>query len=263
MSSRTRGYQYDAASARLFAAMLSGGGQLSDPRRRIVDLTIRRLKAQGIWDKLDCLYMFAALDSVSALINWKNPGTANASLVSTPSFAANLGYTSTSSAYLSSNFTPSTAGGVYTQDSAHYSVRCLNSLGGNDTLRIVGNVSTTTPRSSFTPLDSTSPGSFIRINSSSTDNTGTTTTTQGHFIVNRSASNALQVYQNAASVATAVQASTGLPTTAVTFGFDPTGGGSAAGFQLASASIGSSLSANDVAAYYAVEVDYMRAVGAV
>ena len=110
---------FDDASNRLFGAMLSGGGQLSDSRRKIIDLTIRRLKDRGIWDLIDILYVFAALDSVCALLNWKNPGTFTATLTNAPSFAADRGYTGNdTSALINSNYNPATNAISYALNSA-------------------------------------------------------------------------------------------------------------------------------------------------
>jgi hypothetical protein len=261
MSSRTRGYQYDAASARLFAAMLSGGGQLSDPRRRIVDLTIRRLKAQGIWDKLDCLYMFAALNSASALINWKNPGTFNAAVVSSPTFTADRGYTGVAGGnYLTSNFTPSSAGGVFVQDSAHVSVRSLSvGVSAGDGQFLVGGTGSGV-QTNFNPRRSSGGGGVVAVVNGGSAAVVANSDTDGLFCLNRSGAAAVQFYRNASSLTTGTGASTGNTDSAIRFLNH--GGVNQSTYQIASASIGSSLTAQEVAAYMAIELAYMKAVGA-
>ena len=88
-------------------------------RAGIIDDCITALIRAGVWAKLDCLYLFAAEDSQAALLNWKNPGTFDASVVSAPTFTANSGYLGNgSSSYVTSNFNASTAGGQYAQDAA-------------------------------------------------------------------------------------------------------------------------------------------------
>jgi len=78
-------YCCDEATRRLFGAIVTGG-QLNDQRRALIDLTIRRLKGSGMWDKLALLYVPAAKDSFSARINWKNPGTTTLTATGSPGF---------------------------------------------------------------------------------------------------------------------------------------------------------------------------------
>jgi hypothetical protein len=44
---------------------------LTDASGTPIDTLIANLKAQGVWEKLDALYVFAAEDAETAKINWK------------------------------------------------------------------------------------------------------------------------------------------------------------------------------------------------
>jgi hypothetical protein len=73
------------------------------------------LKAGGIWNKLDVLYIFAN-DGGSdfATLNWKAPTLNQATLINTPTFTANEGFIGNgTSSYINTNYTPSTIGNNY------------------------------------------------------------------------------------------------------------------------------------------------------
>ena len=79
---------------------------------------ISGLVYSGVWAKLDGLFLFAAPNSADALTNLIQAGTATVS--GSPTFAANAGYTATTSSdYIDSGFNPTTASSPnYTQNSA-------------------------------------------------------------------------------------------------------------------------------------------------
>src|SRR5262249_42332643 len=100
------------------------GGTVSAARLRIVGTLIQGLKADGVWSKLDRLWLLAAENTTSALIDVKNLGAAG--VIGSPTFTANRGYAGTdlvtATDYISTNINVSTLGGQYTQNSAHFSV---------------------------------------------------------------------------------------------------------------------------------------------
>ena len=99
----TQGYTLPSASQRLLQEQL------------IVDL-----KNAGIWTKLDILYVFATDgDSDFASVNWKDPNNYKITQVNSPSFTSNLGFTGdATSAYLDTNYIPSTNGVNFTLNDA-------------------------------------------------------------------------------------------------------------------------------------------------
>ena len=77
------------------------GWTLPSSTTRTKDNTmILALKSAGIWNKLDVFYMFSTDgDSNFASINWKNPGTWNATLVGGIPFTTNSGFTGNTTSY--------------------------------------------------------------------------------------------------------------------------------------------------------------------
>lgn len=68
------------------------------------------LKQEGIWSKLDLLYMFERYSSEKdfAKINWIDPDKYLLTSPSMPSFSHNIGFTSDGTSYINTNYTPST-----------------------------------------------------------------------------------------------------------------------------------------------------------
>lgn len=86
------------------------GGGVSDNSAGRIDDFIARLKRAGIWEDLDGLYVFAQENSVAALVNWKNPGTYNATATNSPTFTANVGFAGNgTNSFIDTNFNPTTA----------------------------------------------------------------------------------------------------------------------------------------------------------
>lgn len=78
------------------------------------------MKASGVWNKLDVFYVFAQDGSSAfATINWKNPNANQSTLVNSPTFVNNGGFTGNgTSSYIDTNFNPSTQGVNYTLNNA-------------------------------------------------------------------------------------------------------------------------------------------------
>ena len=62
---------------------------VSSTRRTLVDALIRGLKTDGVWSKLDRLWLFAAENATSALVDVKEGRLATA--VSSPTFTTDRG----------------------------------------------------------------------------------------------------------------------------------------------------------------------------
>lgn len=78
------------------------------------------LKAGGIWNKLDVLYIFAN-DGGSdfATLNWKSPNLYQSTLINSPTFTINVGFQGNgTSSYIDTNFNAVTQGVNYTQNNA-------------------------------------------------------------------------------------------------------------------------------------------------
>ena len=85
------------------------------------DTLVRDWIADGTWSDSDVLYNFAIHTNSGgeALINWKNPGTNNATTVNAPTFTAYQGFTGNgTSSYVNTNFNPTNDGVNFTQNDA-------------------------------------------------------------------------------------------------------------------------------------------------
>ena len=82
----------EAETTAWVAEVVSNGGTVSAGRQTIVNDLIAGLKADGVWIKLDRLWLFAAEDQPSALTDLV--GLTLATAVNSPTFTADEGYTS-------------------------------------------------------------------------------------------------------------------------------------------------------------------------
>jgi hypothetical protein len=104
---------FDPAADALFARFTTPP---TTARKNLINGLIETLKSAGVWAKLDALYVLASADVQSSQRNWKSD-LYNLSTAGSPVFAADRGYTGSSSS-LATGFIPSTAAGLYGQNSA-------------------------------------------------------------------------------------------------------------------------------------------------
>lgn len=196
------GVSYSAEALAIFAAFTTPP---STARKALIDACVVSLKTAGVWSKLDALYMFAAADSQAALINWKNPGTYNATAVNSPTFTADHGFTGASTKYIDSNFNASTAvGSLYTRNSAclfGWSLTAAQSDGG-----LVG-LSGAQAQNIYPRY--TDNSCFIDVNDVSSV-TVAVATGAGMTLGSRTASNAVSGYRDGSSIGSSANASAAL-----------------------------------------------------
>jgi hypothetical protein len=116
---------YDAATTAWINAVVAAGGTVSAGRKAVVDTLITGLKTDGIWAKLDRLWIFAAENSQSALVDLVAQKPANP--ITSPPFTVDRGYTCNGTAGVGSGFNPSTDGVNFTLNTAHTSLWSLTS----------------------------------------------------------------------------------------------------------------------------------------
>jgi lysophospholipase L1-like esterase len=230
-------------------------------RLQAMDFSIKCAKGYGLWTILDGVWFMAAADSQAATINWKSPGTFNLAIVGSPTFVADRGFTGDgSTSKLNTQIVPSAGGLNYTLNSAHTSAWSLSSVAASASSRIIGNLNTTTPRVLLNPLSTANAVNWI-INDATFGGTGTGTTTLGLHTIRRTANNARSVLRDTTLIISDAQASTALPTTAITFLGDVATISS--GIQLATGSVGALLSSVQIANLRnGVMLPYLQAVGA-
>lgn len=110
------GYINPGAAA---SAFLARAGVLDRKHSNAYTQLINGMVADGTWSIFDLLYIFATQNSTVALLNLVSSNFA-ATITGTITFAVDRGLTGTAStgSYINSNFTPSTAGGNYSLNSA-------------------------------------------------------------------------------------------------------------------------------------------------
>jgi hypothetical protein len=233
-----------SAESAAFIARTSG---LSDARKTAYDALITSLVSDGVFAKLDALYVFAAPDATTALLNLVQ-NLYNATN-SGATFTADAGYTGDgSSAFIDSGFNPSTASTPnFVQDSAVI-------FGWSNTIVaeqgvLVGDPVAVTGNNAIYP-ESAGGTAFFLVNGSnynvSASNGGAS---KGLYAANRSSSLNLAGYKDGASFASASVSSTTVVNANLVFLKGDNGLESTR--QILSGGIGESLSSGEHANLYA------------
>lgn len=254
---RDLGYILEETS-NLLDAYVGLGGSLSDfpkGRIRLIDNIIRKLKAEGLWAKLDFLYFTAAHDEYAARINWKSPGDFTLSKNGTLTFNADKGYTGDGlTGYLGTGFVPSVDAAQWTLNSAHAGVWCLNDIGGVDYPIGVLNAHQgllINPRNTTT--------GFVRLNDSISLSFSSSTGI-GHVVVSRTGASARDAYFNSVSAANDTQSVSAMPSTEVTL---LRASSTFSLRQIAAAHAGASLNGSEVKTLNLILWEYLVEIGAV
>lgn len=177
-------------------------------RTSLINTFIADLKSDGIFAKLDFLYLLAAHNSQAAKINVIDPGTYDATEVGTPLFTADGGFTGDgANDYLDTNFIPG-VGTQYQQDSA-----CFGLFSGTSAAA-AGGVNFDMGRTSTVRADLRCRNAADTISITINDATGAAfanTDGSGFFNVLRSASNARRVRRFTVELGSDATVSTGVP----------------------------------------------------
>jgi hypothetical protein len=234
----------------------------AEPRKQLINTLISSLKAAGVWQKLDALYVMAAADEQSGQRNWK-ADTFNLAPVSAPTFTPDQGYAGDgATSYLNTGFVPSTNGVNFTLNSATFGVWSRTNSSG--TMTDIGCRTASTTAQTLLQLRIAGDLANYRINQSSAGTSAANADSSGMIAVRRSGASANALFRNGASIATGTSASTVLSEFAMTIGALNTGG-VISGFtarQYAAAFIGASLSDAENTAFYNALLAYLTAVGA-
>lgn len=176
------------------------------------------LVQDGIWNILDQLLIFATDTSANALLNLKSRSFVPTA-VSSPTFTADQGYAGDGAAsYIDTNFTPSTAGGNFTQDSASIGVYgrtnrttdaltdafgCQN-VGATSNIEMIAVVG----GNQLSPMLNDATGGANFANS----------TARGMYVFSRTGSANFALHKNGASMGTMTATSVALPDRAIFVG---------------------------------------------
>ncbi len=252
------GYTFvNAEAAAVSAAMAAAGADPSAARDALIDTLVGAWKTAGTWAKRDNIQIYAAHASAAALINWKNPGTGNATLVNSPTFTTDRGIaTDGLTQEIDTGFNPSTFGGSFTQNSANFSIWSRSSsvytgatagwFDGSDGIAIQSKNGT--------------GNALWRINQASATTSSSTTNGVGYFSANRDGAGSHTLYYNGSSIGTGTNASTALNNSTLRVG--RLTASSYQAFDCSAMLAGGSLSGTEVADEYAALLTFMQAIGA-
>lgn len=246
---------YSAEAQAVFTAFTTPP---STARKLLIDTAIRSLKTTGVWTKLDVLVVNAAADSQAALINWKNPGTYNGTLVNAPTFTADHGFTGAATKYIETGFNPTAGGLNYVRDSASAFAWSLTAARVDGA--ILGSTGAELMRMFTRAFGDTA---FLRINDSDS-NAIASADGSGLFAINRSAASGAgveQFYRNG-SLFNSAGATSSAPENSTFRALTSASGDFVAG-QCACYGFGSSLAAQNDTDLYAALHPYMQTVAGV
>jgi hypothetical protein len=238
-------------SLALFAAMAPPP---SDARKQLINATILALKAGGVWDPCEVIYVTAAHASQPARLNWKSPSILTLGTVNAPSFTVDRGYISDgSSSYLTTGYIPAAG----RQNDNHLGVWTESAPGGAGRLEV---------GSGAHFVQTNNAGNFGSRNfAGTTELSATVNSGIGDFLTSRSSDASYSRYANAVAQAAGVQAS-GVPDGFQLFVCARDASGTPDNFNLkrvAAVTAGKFLSAAQVTARYNAFLTYMQAVGVV
>lgn len=247
---------YVSEARDLFSAMTVAPGA---ERKGLIDRTIRTLIREGIWGRLDVLWVLAAHDSQAGMLNWKAPGAFTLANGGTaPTFATDRGFTGNGTdGRLVPTWVPNTNGVNYVQDDASLWLWSRTTTGSNS-----ADMGTVGAAAGPSLLCRSSTDLIItRLNGGSTASSSTTISDGSGLIgASRASSSEVKFWRNGAQVGGAVAlASTGRGAVQVW-----ACGANATNFsarQQAMAAIGGSLTGLE-SAFYQSMLPYMQEVGA-
>jgi hypothetical protein len=248
----------DAATLAWIAAVEGAGGSVSTPRRTVVNNLIVGLKSASLFTKLDRLWLFAAENTQSALIDVV--ATSLAIAQNSPAFAADDGYTGNgSNAWIDSNLANNWGGGNFSQNAACFFA--WNNTAGADAGGIAGTETGDRVCSIFPEYTDTNFYGSICQHSGSFDfavvNDPAPT---GLYLLNRTTSTTATADINGVEVDTSGETSTALSTNHFS-ALVGLGGINWSTRQCSGLGLGGSLSSGERVSFYNLLRTYMTAVG--
>lgn len=249
----TPAFAFDSATLAWVAAVVANGGTVSVARETIVDALIVGLKADGLFTKLDRLWLYAAENQPSALTDLI--ATSLSTAINSPTFTTDSGYVSSGNTQvIDTGFNPATAGGQYTLNSAMVTVWANTNAGGS---AFIGSFD----GADFIEIFDDGSEWFSVVNTNNIDVTGSNRLA-GLIQASRTGAGAITLYRNGASIGTGTLASTAIPSLVLyTLGRNSSGSISNATANGAMAAIGGGFSGADATNFYNRIRTYMTAVG--
>jgi hypothetical protein len=195
IASSTASCVYDIDACAYFNACPN---PLSDARKVIIDSLVVRAKRHGWWTKVDDVLLLANTTSGNGLINLIHPGTFTGTLVNSPSFVADQGFTGDGATnYINTNYNAFTSGTNYTLNDCSLGAYDIGVRDGGATQQIA----------IITRLANLF---IVSVNDASAFN-GANSDSRGLFTGIRTGASATASYKNGSSFATGSSASSAIP----------------------------------------------------
>jgi len=236
------------------AAIVAGYASPPDATRQgYMQTFIAALITAGIWAKLDVLYVHAATEDQGSRVNWKAPGSYNASKTGTPTFTTDNGWAGSSGNYLTSTFNASTAAGQFIRNNGHLLAATLTDA--NDTVsNFIAGIS---GYAGIQPR--TSGGVYTTLSQSTAQDTGSANTGKGLYGWTRTTSATYDRYKNGALVDSPTRSSIALANAVLNVCTHNTTNVSSKVVSMVS--IGGGLTAGQMADFNTAYAAYMTSIG--
>jgi len=182
----------DADAVLWWQAVVAAGGTVSGVQLRHVSTLIRALKACGAWDRRDDYAAYCAENAIQARVTLKKRIVASFTSGTQPTFVANRGFLGQRSGAIDTGWNGTTAGQVYTQNDAGFGCY-LYSAPTTDLDRVMGNDETNYGEFALTNAKANWSGGCNSSAAITYANGGLLT---GLLLFNRTASNAVAMWQN-------------------------------------------------------------------
>lgn len=242
------GAGYSAAAVAFFNRLATAP---TEARAKQYDVLFRSLVDNGVWPLLDALWVLAAADAPTALLNLKSTSH-SLTAVNSPTFEADRGYTGDGATSYLAGPNLSSFGGQYALDSCH-----MGCYVGTDTgTSASGDIG---QANAFIIAKGTSSISRFRANDGTTSAGPAAASSIGHFAFSRAASTGYTPYKNGTAGTLVSVTSTAISNAAMRIC------GAGAGFavrQMSAAHVGGALTAAQVGAMNAALATYLQSVGA-
>jgi hypothetical protein len=240
-------------------AVISNGGTVSAARFTLVNTMIAGMRSDGVWAKLDGLWIFAGENTPSALTDMVATRLATTA-VSAPTFTIDRGYTGDGVAnHVDTTWNPTTNAVNFSNNSAHWSVWSLTA-GANATFDF-GNVYGASGNHIL--CEFTDTNAYFRVNSTNAGPTSGPSPGNGHFMGSRTSAVQVDGYRNGGSIGTSGADAESNPESRAVWACGCNDGTTPvfSTRQQAMCSMGGGLTAGDATNFYNRLRTYMTAIG--
>lgn len=188
------GSAFDADAQAFFNRVTTAGGTLSATEQIAVNTLVLQMKADGIWTKMKAIYPMVGASAAACAQNLKS-SSFTGTFTSGWTFASTGVTGNGTSAYMDTTLIPSVE---LSLNSTHLSFYSRTNSPSNG----MADIGSRGSNSNWTLIEVYSNTFYNLINQNTTSSNNSMTTTLGHFVGSRTASNAIEGYRNGTSFGT-------------------------------------------------------------